>query len=323
MSRPLRIEIVDGLYHVASRGLDRRPIARDESDYARWVDLLGLVAERRAWRVYAFALMTNHFQLFFRTPGGDLSAGMHDLNSGYVTGFNRRHRRCGPLFQGRYKAVLVEDESHCWALGRYIDLNPVRARLVADPAEYPWGSHRWYAGARACPEWLGRDEMLASFGGTLRTARRAYREYVLAGVASPPADPLRAAGPGGLLGSKEFIKSMRQRLEGLLPDRDVPAARALRQAFSMKAVAAATAEVFGVSVASLRERGRHGNDARKAAIYLTRQKTGLGLRAIGEWYGGLKESAVSNIARNLAADLPRRRALRRRLARIEEALDNA
>ena len=246
---------------------------------------------------------------------------MHDLNSGYVTGFNHRHRRCGPLFQGRYKAILVEDESHYWALCRYIDLNPVRARIVEDPAAYEWGSHRWYAGARSCPEWLGRDEVLASFGRTLRTARRAYREYVLAGVASPPADPLRAADAGGLLGSSEFIQSMRKRLEGLLPERDVPTARALRQSLPVEAVATATAEAFGVTVASLRERGRHGNEARKAAIYLTRQKTGLGLRAIGEWYGGLKESAISNIVRAFASALPRHRALRRRIARIDEALD--
>jgi REP-associated tyrosine transposase len=321
MSRPLRIEIANGLYHVMSRGLERRRIVRDGGDCARWVDLLGRVAERRRWRVYAFVLMTNHFHLLFRTPEADLSAGMHDLNAAYVTGFNRRHRRNGPLYQGRYKALLVDDEYHYWELGRYIDLNPVRARMVDDPAKYAWGSHRWYGGARGCPTWLARDEMLAQFGGTERTARRNYRKFVLAGVESPPISPLRKASPAGLLGSTRFIRAMQKRLEGLLPDREVPAARALKRVVPVAEIAAATATAFGVSVESLRERGRHGNAARKAAIYMTRQKTGLGLREIGSWYGGLRESSTSNIIRTLAAALPKQRTLRRRIAQIEKCLE--
>jgi REP element-mobilizing transposase RayT len=108
MARPLRLEFPGAVYHVTSRGIERRAIVRDDRDRARWLDLLDTVATRRRWQVYAFALMGNHLHLFLRTPNANLSAGMHDLNSGYATGFNRRHRRVGPLCQGRFKALRPE-----------------------------------------------------------------------------------------------------------------------------------------------------------------------------------------------------------------------
>ena len=101
MARPLRINVPDGIYHVTSRGLERRSIVSDDLDRRQWTDLLGRVASRRNWRFYAWALMNNHYHLFLRVPHADLSEGMHDLNSAYVSVYNRRHRRCGPLLQGR------------------------------------------------------------------------------------------------------------------------------------------------------------------------------------------------------------------------------
>src|SRR5512136_660169 len=125
MARPLRIDIPDGVYHVTSRGLERRKIVLDDRDRRKWLELLGEGATRRRWRVFAWALLDNHFHLFLRTPDADLSAGMHDLNSGYVSVFNRRHKRCGPLLQGRFKGILVERAAHDWELSRYVHLNPV------------------------------------------------------------------------------------------------------------------------------------------------------------------------------------------------------
>ena len=114
MARPLRVDMPDGIYHVTSRGLDRRVIVRDDVDRDKWTDLLDRVAVRRDWRVFAWVLMDNHFHLFLRTPHGDLSAGMHDLNAGYPSAFNRCHRRCGPVLQGRFKGILVEEQHHGW-----------------------------------------------------------------------------------------------------------------------------------------------------------------------------------------------------------------
>jgi REP element-mobilizing transposase RayT len=113
MSWRLRIEIDNGIYHVTARGWERPVIVRDDRDREKWSTLLHRVVVRFGWRFFAWVLMDNHFHLFFQTPEANLSAGMHDLNSGYATWFNRRHRRAGALFQGGFKAILVEDETYC------------------------------------------------------------------------------------------------------------------------------------------------------------------------------------------------------------------
>jgi len=140
MARPLRIDVAEGLYHVTVRGWERRSIVRSDRDREDWLRLLETNATRCGWQVFAWVLMTNHFHIYLRTPQPNLSAGMHDLNSGYASLFNRRHRRVGGLYQGRFKAILVEDDSHSWELTRYLHLNPVRAKMVARPEDHAWGS---------------------------------------------------------------------------------------------------------------------------------------------------------------------------------------
>jgi len=317
MARPLRIEIPDGMYHVTSRGLERRAIVRDDADRRKWLDLLAAVATRRRWRVLAWVLMTNHYHLFLRTPDGDLSAGMHDLNAGYVTWFNRRHGRGGPLLQGRFKALLVESGAHEWELSRYIHLNPVRAGLVADPRRYPWGSCPDYAGRRAAPPWLACEDVLGQHGRTLRAARHAYERFLAEGVAAKPASPLAHAVASTLLGSPGFVARMREWLSGRLPDRDVPAARELRPRVALEAIERAVCEAFGVTVARLRERGRWGNDARAAALYLSRRLTARPVRELGECFGDVGGPQVSKSVARVAQRLRRDRSLARAVARAE------
>ena len=149
MARPLRIEMENGLYHVTVRGWERRAIVDGEEDREDWLRLLDRVATRSSWRVFAWVLMSNHFHLFLRTLQPNLSAGMHDLNAGYASLFNRRHCRVGSLFQGRFKAILVENESHAWELSRYIHLNPVRSSVFEEV-------QRHHNDARAAAIYLAR-----------------------------------------------------------------------------------------------------------------------------------------------------------------------
>jgi len=292
MARPLRIEMPEGVYHVTSRGLERRAIVRDDVDRGRWLVLLGRVAERRDWRVYAWALMNNHFHLFLRTPHGDLSAGMHDLNSGYVSAFNRRHRRHGPLLQGRFRGILVQRDYHYDELSRYVHLNPVRARVVRRPDAYAWSSCRDYFRGRDVPRWLAWQEVLGQYGRTLRAARRKYREFLMAGVDSPVGSPLSEVVGAALLGSSQFIARMKRQLADRLPDRDVPSARALRAQVSIEDVADAVCRAFDVSPESLTTRGRHHNDARSVSVYLCRQHTRASAETIGRHFGGRSHSTV-------------------------------
>ena len=199
MARPLRIEMENGLYHVTSRGWERRGIVESDQDREDWLRLFDRVAKRSNWRVFSWVLMSNHFHLFLRTPEPNLSADMHDLNSGYASLFNRRHHRVGSLFQGRFKAILVEDETHAWELSRYVHLNPVRAKMVALPEDYHWRSYRFYRYGRVAldaPAWLDWETVFLEHFHDLRNARRAYQRFVehYSGRASPGSSAFRGVG---------------------------------------------------------------------------------------------------------------------------------
>ncbi|MEJ2696952.1 MAG: transposase [Candidatus Sulfobium sp.] len=142
MARPLRIEYDGALYHVTSRGNERKRIFRDDEDRAAFLDTLLKVNERYNWMCHAYCLMNNHYHLIIETPDGNLSQGMRQLNGVYTQLFNRRHHRVGHLFQGRFKTILIEKEGYLLEVSRYVVLNPVRAKAVERPEHWKWSSYR-------------------------------------------------------------------------------------------------------------------------------------------------------------------------------------
>ncbi|MES2790558.1 MAG: transposase [Planctomycetota bacterium] len=215
MPRSNRIDIANGLYHVTQRGLERRNIVLNEDDRSHWWRLFDRVACRFRWRIFAVALLDNHFHLYLRTPDPNLSEGMRDLNGGYASSFNQRHEREGPLYQGRFKSVLVENDSHSWELSRYVHLNPYRAGLTHDPFQYRWSSYHFYLNGSRKPDWLDTQTVLAEFAGTAAGARLAYKRFVEAGMQTAPNNPLDAAEATGILGSAEFIHGCQEWLTPL------------------------------------------------------------------------------------------------------------
>lgn len=130
MARPLRIELPGGLYHVTSRGDRREDIFLDDDDRLTWLDLFGQVCRRFNWICHVWCLMDNHYHIVVETVEGNLTQGMRQLNGVYTQRFNRTHHRVGHVFQGRYKAIIVEKDSYLQELARYVVLNPLRARMV-------------------------------------------------------------------------------------------------------------------------------------------------------------------------------------------------
>ena len=193
MARPLRIEFEDGVYHVTARGTERRKIVRDADDCRKWFELFDRSAARRQWQVYAVVLMTNHFHIFLRTPLANLSAGMHDVCSGYATCFNRRHRRAGPLFQGRFKSIVVERDAHLLELSRYVHLNPVKAGLTKRLAAYQWSSYKWYVEPAKAPPWLAWQEVLSQYGEDIESAVASYVGFLKDGLRRRLRSPLKDA----------------------------------------------------------------------------------------------------------------------------------
>jgi len=142
MARPLRLESAGALYHVTARGDRGEDIYLDDADREDFLALLGEVCDRFNWAIHAYCLMTNHYHLLVETPDGNLSRGMRQLNGVYTQASNRRRRRVGHVFQGRYKAILVQKEAYLLELSRYVVLNPVRARVVGQAGEWPWSNYR-------------------------------------------------------------------------------------------------------------------------------------------------------------------------------------
>jgi REP element-mobilizing transposase RayT len=182
MSRPIRIEFSGALYHVTSRGDRRESIYEDDADRAHFLEVLGQVVADFNWICHACCLMTNHYHLVIETPDGNLSKGMRQLNGVFTQYSNRRHGRTGHLFQGRYKAILVDGDSYLLELARYVVLNPVRAGMVGEAGEWPWSSYRAMVGAAEPPAWLAPDGLLAVFSKQRPAAVRRYRKFVAEGV---------------------------------------------------------------------------------------------------------------------------------------------
>ena len=187
-----------------------------DRDRVEFLELLGEAAQLYRWRVHTFTLMTNHFHLLIQTMEPTLSRGMQKLEGDFVSGFNKRLGRVGPLFQGRFRAHLVDSEHYLLTLARYIVLNPVRAGMVASPGDWAWSSYRALAGLCSAPPWLWMRTILEQFHPTdLESASRRYREFVAegAGLATSPWENLVAQ---LYLGGPEFIA----RVDELVRNRD-------------------------------------------------------------------------------------------------------
>lgn len=205
MARPLRIEFPGALYHLTARGNARASIYFDDRDRRVFLDIVGEVVERYLWRCYAYCLMPNHYHLVVDTPQPNLSRGMRQLNGLYTQRFNRRHGRVGHVFQGRFKGILVERESHLLELARYVVLNPVRAGMVEKPENYRWSSLLATLGLAPAPSWLRPEAVVAPFG-----TRARYLEFVRQGRgAASPWEALR----GTLLGSDAFVERVASGLQ--------------------------------------------------------------------------------------------------------------
>ena len=210
MARPLRMEFEGALYHVTSRGDRQEAIYETPEDRKRYLEILGDVCEKYNWRCHAYCLMGNHYHLLIETPEANLSRGMRQLNGVYTQCFNKAHGRVGHVFQGRYKAILVEREAYLLELARYIVLNPVRAGMVSSASEWPWSSYQATAGEALPLDYLTTDWLLSVFGATRRQAQKAYVDFVNNACSkNSPWDDLKGQ---VFLGSDQFFERMQEHL---------------------------------------------------------------------------------------------------------------
>ena len=210
MARPLRIEFPNALYHITSRGNRREDIYLGDNDRNTFLQILAQVCERFNWVCHSYCLMSNHYHLMIETPEANLSQGMRQLNGVYTQSFNRNHRRDGHVFQGRYKAILVQKDSYLLELSRYIVLNPVRAGMVRSAREWPWSSYRSTAGMTPTPDWLRIDWLLSCFAKRKKLAMTRYRGFVSEGKSQ--ASPWKCLRNQIYMGDDAYVGAMLEKV---------------------------------------------------------------------------------------------------------------
>lgn len=221
MARPLRIEYPGAVYHVTSRGNAQAAIFLADADRQAFLDTLADTVCKYNWLCHAYCLLDNHYHAIVETPDPNLSLGMRQLNGVYTQAFNRAHQRVGHVFQGRYKAILVEKDSHLLELCRYVVLNPVRAGRVSKPENWRWSSYKSTAYTGQVAEYLTVDWVLGQFAGEKSAARRHYRQFVADGL-TDQAGPWEKLAGQIFLGSDDFVLRMRDLLGGKQTIKEIP-----------------------------------------------------------------------------------------------------
>ena len=206
MARKRRIHVTGGVYHVIMRGNARQNIFLDTGDRATWQSIVKRTFHSYEHRLHAFCWMTNHVHMAIQAGSTPLGPAMSFLSSQYARRFNFKHRRSGHLFERRYRAILVQQESYLKELIRYIHLNPVRAHMVDTPGKYRWSSHNALLG-RHQYEWLTTTYVLAMFGSTRRQARQNYQLFMQEDVAETILKQLRRGSDEDerLLGNDDWL----------------------------------------------------------------------------------------------------------------------
>ena len=178
MGRIRRPQIAGGFYHVTTRGNRKQRIYLDENDALEFEALLTRIVRSLTWRVHSYCWMPTHYHLLLETCEPNLSAGMQRLNGVYAKSFNYAHGFEGHLFERRFRSIVVENEPQLWETARYVALNPVRAGLCGDPADWPWSSYAAMIGRAEAPAFLECDWLLSHFGPDRERAQAAFAEYV-------------------------------------------------------------------------------------------------------------------------------------------------
>jgi REP element-mobilizing transposase RayT len=215
VARKPRVHYPGALYHVISRGNQRQIIFRTDADRWRYLELLNDYCGRYQFQLYAYVLMANHVHLLMQVGKYPLAKIMQGLQQSYTLYFNRKYKLVGHLFQGRYKDILCDRDSYLLELVRYIHLNPVRSKIVADPGDYRWSSHGEYLGsgrkretATVQTEWV-----LEQFGPGLARARRKYKEFVFDGIGAGHRDDFYEVKEQRFLGDDQFVEKVNRHLD--------------------------------------------------------------------------------------------------------------
>ena len=317
MARPLRIAYEGAFYHVTARGNERKNIFLSRRDYEKFLSYLTEAINKYGILLHAFVLMANHYHLILETPNANLSSFMHSLNSAYTTYFNIKREQSGHLFQGRYKAILVDADNYLLELSRYIHLNPVRAGIVGRPEDYPYSSFRVYIFPKEETVVL-RDLIWRMISREGKKAPKQYRKFVESALTQKPKTPFEKVYGGVILGGESFIREVLQHLnDQSLRSKETSHRRALTSATSdIGEIVHLLSMYFKVP----KEKVITSSPYKGYAVYLARKHTPFTNSEIGEYFGGITYSAVTKIGTRLKERMKDDEKVKGEIRSLEEIL---
>ncbi len=320
MARPLRIKYEGALYHVTARGNERKKIYFSETDYNKFLEYTAEAEKKYGILLHCYALMPNHYHLLIETPGTNISQAMHYINGSYTTYINIKNKRSGHLFQGRYKAIVVDKDSYLLELSRYIHLNPVRAGMVKMPQDYPYSSYRAYTLGRE-DKIITKDFILSMLAKGKREAADRYRVFVENGIGEELKNPLDDVYGGIILGRERFIKDTLSRISEAFNNREeISYSRRLKAEYESEEIFEIIEKHFKLTRDAITE--RRLRDSGKTAIYLMKKYTCMTNREIGQLFRGHSYSAIAKINKRFEERLSSDKKLKRMIANIEKEMSN-
>lgn len=308
MARKPRLEFSHAFYHVIVRGNQRQKVFLQNKDYEDYLSKLKFYRDKFGFVIYAYCLMPNHVHLLIETGDAPLSKIMHGLQFSYTQAFNKRHKKVGHLFQGRYKAIVCDKDSYLLELIRYIHLNPVRAKLADRPQEYRWSSHREYIGEPAIVD----AGAVFLFGRSKASAVNAYNRFVLDGMKEGHREDYYSLKDQRVLGEDEFAENLIKRTAGW---------QGGYWNVEMREMIGKACEAFGVDALLLRSvgRGRREALARGVVTFLAKRLCGMTLRKAGSFFNR-NEQAMSYLLRMVEMKMAADDTFAKKLTALEKEL---
>ena len=277
MARKPRVEFAGAFYHVICRGNQRQAIFRSDADRKYYLERLEQYRERYSFKVYAYVLMSNHLHMLIETGEVPLSRIMQGLQLRYTGYFNKKYKKVGHLFQGRYKAILCDRDAYVLELVRYLHLNPERMRSPLDAANYRWSSHRAYLGKDSLVR-IETAPVLGEFAKSVSKARLAYLKFIAEGKAAGHRTDYYDVRDQRFLGDERFIEKIEERVEG---DREIalPAPQA-----KISVLLPLVAKAYGATEKDLVQAGRRRKwvTARSMLVYLGREWGRVSVKGLGK-----------------------------------------
>jgi putative transposase len=317
MARQWRIEYAGGIYHILSRGNQKQIIFKNNKDREQFIDILGIASIRFSIEIYAFVLMGNHYHILLKTKKANLSKAMQWIGSTYTRKFNIRHQQIGHLFQGRFKSILVENETYLLRLSYYIHRNPLRAGLVKRLADYQWSSYNAYAYKKSTfPNWLNIKFILSRF--TSKDQHRSYR-LKAQNYSDENKQIWEDVKHGLIFGSEQFIEKIKNKFLKKNKDLELPQHNQLKNDFDINQFIDQASKILNCRI--LEEKvSRHSpaifKENRDLTVYYLKQYSELSNQIIGDKFS-ISYSAVSKIVTHTHADIKNSMTKQKKLKKLD------